>query len=262
MHHDILTAIRLDWVDDILSDANPDFQDRLDERLSWRGTTTGIWHAEHTLWRSQHRIRLVQWANEHNGTVSVLRSTKSRHKRVGEGNPVSKARLNPAMLDVAFTGEPRSCSKAVCKVIEAELQFRDWQNSTTAGTYKYVLDVDGNGWSSRFKRLMVSNSLVFKSTIYPGWYQDRIQEYLHYIPVQLDLSDLYDSLTFFRGDLYGEGAHEELAAKIAHAGRKWSKEFWRQEDMTAYMFRLFLEYARVMSLDREAMSYKERDSSF
>jgi hypothetical protein len=84
---------------------------------------------------------------------------------------------------------------------------------------------------------MVSNSLVFKSTIYPGWYQDRIQEYLHYIPVQLDLSDLYDSLTFFRGDLYGEGAHEELAAKIAHAGRKWSKEFWRQEDMTAYMFR-------------------------
>jgi hypothetical protein len=141
MHHDILTAIRLDWVDDILSDANPDFQDRLDERLSWRGTTTGIWHAEHTLWRSQHRIRLVQWANEHNGTVSVLRSTKSRHKRVGEGNPLSKARLNPAMLDVAFTGEPRSCSKAVCKVIEAELQFRDWQNSTTAGTYKYVLDV-------------------------------------------------------------------------------------------------------------------------
>jgi hypothetical protein len=52
MHRDILAAIRLDWVDDIPSDANLDFQNKLDERLSWRGTTTGIWHAEHTHWRS------------------------------------------------------------------------------------------------------------------------------------------------------------------------------------------------------------------
>jgi len=53
----------------------------------------------------------------------------------------------------------------------------------------------------------------------------------------LDLSDLYDSLTFFRGDLYSEDAHEELAARIALAGRAWAKTFWREEDMNAYMFR-------------------------
>lgn len=52
--------------------------------------------------------------------------------------------------------------------------------------YKYVLDVDGNGWSGRFhrcvlrrfeeredadgeRRLMASNSLVLKSTIFPEW---------------------------------------------------------------------------------------------
>ena len=85
--------------------------------------------------------------------------------------------------------------------------------------------------------MMASHSLVFKSTVFPEWFQDRIQEYKHYIPVQLDLSDLYDSLTFFRGDLNGEGAHEELAARIAHDGRDWAKTFWRDEDMTAYMFR-------------------------
>jgi hypothetical protein len=32
-----------------------------------------------------------------------------------------------------------------------------------------ALDVDGNGWSSRFHRLMMSGSLVLKSTIYPEW---------------------------------------------------------------------------------------------
>lgn len=34
---------------------------------------------------------------------------------------------------------------------------------------------DGNGWSSRFKRLMSTNSLILKSTIFPEWYADRIQ---------------------------------------------------------------------------------------
>jgi hypothetical protein len=57
------------------------------------------------------------------------------------------------------------------------------------------------------------------------------------VPVQLDLSDLYDAMIFFRGDGFGGGAHEHLARKIAVAGRDWSKRFWRKEDMISYMFR-------------------------
>ena len=82
----------------------------------------------------------------------------------------------------------------------------------------------------------------------------------------MDLSDLFDALLFFRGGLLGPGDggpdtdsgfvassahHEDLARRIATAGREWSLKYWRREDLTAYMFRLFLEYARVMSLDRE-----------
>ena len=40
---------------------------------------------------------------------------------------------------------------------------------------------------------------------------------MHYIPVQVDLSDLADSLTFFRGDPNGDGAYEDLAKRIASA---------------------------------------------
>ena len=32
-----------------------------------------------------------------------------------------------------------------------------------------AVKIDGNGWSARFKRLMTSNSLIFKSTIFPEW---------------------------------------------------------------------------------------------
>jgi len=55
----------------------------------------------------------------------------------------------------------------------------------------------------------------------------------------VDLSDLYDALIFFRGDLAGTGAgaHDDLAHKIASAGKEWSDTFYRREDMTAYHFR-------------------------
>ena len=104
---------------------------------------------------------------------------------------------------------------------------------------------------------------------------DRIAPWVHYVPIQIDLSDLHDTFLFFRGDGNGDNAHEDMARKIAMAGREWSKEFWRREDLVAYFFRfvlsllsgvqlalsspprLMLEYARVMSLDRGAMSYEE-----
>lgn len=119
---------------------------------------------------------------------------------------------------------------------------------------------------------MTSNSLIFKATVFPEWYIDQVAAWVHYVPVQVDLSDLHDTLMFFRGDGNGEGAHEDLARKIAIRGREWSKRFWRKEDLVAYFFRsvrqylsvaccltddrLVLEYSRLMSEDREAMSYK------
>ena len=73
---------------------------------------------------------------------------------------------------------------------------------------------------------------------------------MHYIPVQVDLSDLYDSLLFFRGDPNGDNHHDEMARKIAEAGREWSLGFWRREDLTAYMFR-FVFY--VSLFERESV---------
>jgi hypothetical protein len=80
---------------------------------------------------------------------------------------------------------------------------------------------------------------VLKSTIFSEWFTDRIQPWVHYVPVQVDLSDLYDVLTFFRGDVSrgGKGGHDEIAQKIARQGREWSGKYWRREDMVAYTVR-------------------------
>ena len=60
---------------------------------------------------------------------------------------------------------------------------------------------------------------------------------MHYIPIQMDYSDLHDAFIFFRGDLKGDFGHDDLAKKIAEQGREWALSFWRLEDLTAYNFR-------------------------
>ena len=72
---------------------------------------------------------------------------------------------------------------------------------------------------------------------------------MHYVPVQVDLSDLHDALLFFRGDGNGEGAHEHLARKIALSGRQWSKTLWRKEDLVSYMFRYVAVFGQVECRD-------------
>lgn len=79
--------------------------------------------------------------------------------------------------------------------------------------------------------------MIFKSTIYPEWFVDRIQPWVHYVPIQNDYSDLFDALVFFRGDEGKRGAHDDLAEKIAATSREWGLTQWRREDLTAYMFR-------------------------
>jgi len=45
-------------------------------------------------------------------------------------------------------------------------------------------------------------------------------------------SDLHDSFISFRGNGNGERSHEDIEKKNAYAGREWSLEFWRKEDLT------------------------------
>ncbi|KAJ7845463.1 hypothetical protein B0H13DRAFT_2095172 [Mycena leptocephala] len=242
IHHNIRIPTPYGWVEDILPRSNdPEWDDKVDERVLWRGSNTGISYSARTRWKNSHRIGLMRIANDLKGTMPILSPLKSDTEPVGEPIEIRKSRLNPGIMDVAFAGDPIMCDPETCRHLQNIFPWRRRQSEKEAGDYKYVIDVDGNGWSGRFKRLITSNSLVFKATIYPEWYIDRIAPWL-------DLSDLHDAVVFFRGDASGAGAHEDLARKIA-------QDFWRREDMVAYFFRLMLEYARLMSEDRESMSY-------
>ncbi|KAG6907688.1 hypothetical protein DXG01_007791 [Tephrocybe rancida] len=269
LYHDIQLPSFFGWqADGLAFEDDPEWENKTDERLLWRGSNVGIVNNEETPWRDAHRSRLVSWANDLNGTSNVLipgRIDDEGWQRVGGGTTVKKALINPALLDVAFVGKPLGCNVQFCRFMETEFEWRKYRefHEKEAVQHKFILDVDGKGPSTEFKKLMTSNSLVFKATAYPEWWLERSQPWVHYVPIQVDYSDIYDILLFFRGDMYGEDGHDQLAKRIAYAGKEWSKTFWREEDMTVYLFsivnmerRLLLEYSRVTSPDRDSMSYK------
>lgn len=49
--------------------------------------------------------------------------------------------------------------------------------------------------------------------------------------------------------------HDEEAEKIAISGAHWAERVLRKEDMLVYMYRLFLEYARICDDRREQMAW-------
>ncbi|KAG2085479.1 glycosyl transferase family 90-domain-containing protein [Suillus cothurnatus] len=268
LHADIRVPIMLSWVEDV-DGGEEVWIEKEEERLLWRGLNTGIHHGKEKPWKDAQRDRLMDLVSSPPSSNSrPQKRTTSQHKTIDvlltdpssfdgfETQSLKKSILNPAMMDIAFAGKPGQCEPEVCKEVEERWEWRRRMGVKEAGRYKYVLDVDGNGWSSRFKRLMTSNSVVFKSTVYPEWFTQRIAPWVHYIPIQIDYSDLYDALIFFRGDLSGHGAHEDLANKIAGRAREWSLKFWRKEDMVAYLYRLLLEYARVMDENRDSLNFE------
>ncbi|KAF8137158.1 glycosyl transferase family 90-domain-containing protein [Boletus edulis] len=270
LHHDIRPPIPYGWdfenESDLIEDDEEDgdgafegdvpWEYKTNERLGWRGRTTGMGAFPDTLWKHGQRARLVTLTNSLEGNVSVLRVPKNSIDNgveaeaipVGEPESIPLAQINPVWMDVAFTDEPVGCDGGSCEEMARMWVFREVQERDEEGRYKFILDVDGNGWSGRFKRLVTSHALIFKATIYPEWYTSRVAPWVHYVPIQVSYADLYDTVSFFR-------EHDELARRIARAGREWSRRFWRRQDMTAYTYRLLLEYARVMSFDRAAMDY-------
>lgn len=266
LHADVLGVVHEGWTEDIGPDPEWDVKE---SKVLWRGSNTGVFakkgygSMKDGAWAKSQRMELVAMTQKSTGTRPVL-TPSLPGEPVGDAQERSYADLN-SVIDVGFTSPAVQCEPVLCRKIEREYAFKPRVGRAEHNNAKYLLDVDGNGWSARFKRLMSSRSAVLKATIFPEWYADRVQEWVHYIPLRADMADLYDVTQFLLGsDADAEGTpggdegrrkRDEMGREIGEAGRDWSLSYWRHEDMVAYQFRLVLELARLFSDDRHAASY-------
>ncbi|KLT40707.1 Cap3p [Cutaneotrichosporon oleaginosum] len=223
-------------------------------KMYWRGLATGMFHDKKagSKWRQNHRERLHFLANDRTGgEVDVMVPVGStgtakyeRHSLKALGDYYTNAKLAHG---------PWQCDEGdgTCAEMQSEIEFVPKDPKEESNKYKYLLDTDGNAWSNRFPRLMQGLNVKLKATVFPEWNSLILPEWFTYVPVKMDYSDVYSILAFFRGSPTGRGSHDEVARRIARNGQCWVERTWRSEDLEVYMFRLYLEWARVVSDDRD-----------
>lgn len=237
---------------------NPPFvpwSEKSNDKVLWRGSPTGIFHNKEMPWRQAQRERLHFLANNKSDEAVPVLVSGPEGLRVKE---FPKNQMNEAWFDIGLFGGPAQCSHedGSCAEMDEEFEWRPSVRGNQALEYKYVVDVDGNGWSSRFRRLLKSNHVVLKSTLFPEWFNDLLVPWYHYVPIRFDYADLYDVMAFFKGAPDGSTqGRDDLAQEIAKNAHTFVDTHWRVPDMESFMMLVMLEYWRLISDDRKAMSY-------
>ncbi|GAO19209.1 uncharacterized protein UV8b_05147 [Ustilaginoidea virens] len=230
-------------------------------KVIWRGVATGGKNYPDN-WRGFQRHRFVAM---NNGTkVGRVESGADRPENfalpVDEYGVSAKkeGRLGPWIddfADVAFVD--LMCTPAQgnrCNY--TDFYFHPEEGLKMAQQYdnKYLPDIDGNSFSGRYLGFLRSTSLPIKATIWREWHDSRLVPWKHFVPMDSRYGDYYGIMEYFLG-YKGHNAHDEAAEKIAVEGKEWAEKVLRKEDMLIYVYRLLLEYARVLDDERQHMGW-------
>lgn len=99
---------------------------------------------------------------------------------------------------------------------------------------------------------MLSSSAPIKATIFKEWHDKRLVGWKHYIPLSMGFEELYEVMEYFL-DSRGKCAHDRAGERIAREGQKWAERVLGKEDMLLYLWRVVLEYARVVDDGRDLL---------
>ena len=227
----------------------------------WRGAPSGgLVHSGN--WQTFHRHRFVSMTN-----WTLLSAAdhgwKPQNWRTWDGLPdtiTPKAyqerqmdQWTSSLIDTGFTSA--ACTPTgnlTCNLAYDQLLSRKLHEIVD---YRYVPDVDGTSYSARFRAFLLSDGIPIKSTLYKTWSDNRLVEWVHYIPLSTSFVEFYKIIEFFIG--YDDPGHETLAKRVARAGREWSERVMRREDMEVYLLRLVLEYTRVLDDSRDYLGYTD-----
>ncbi|WWD22473.1 hypothetical protein CI109_106966 [Kwoniella shandongensis] len=260
-----------------VDDMETPWEEKSDD-IFWRGATTGGGSSPPGFLAQYQRHRLIKMTSDItdvNKTV-VFADPPGTNNFVSADVPIGQ--LNADIMDVAFT-KAVGCTQypGGCDGMRKDHRFADAVPLGENWRHKYLIDIDGMGYSARLFALLKSESAVLKSTVYTEFMSEWLQPWLHYIPISQLYQEIYNVHAFFsgptksmlaasnatRGTFQSAGlttrkldGDAELR-KIAQAGRDWMFTIGRKIDMEIYVYRLCLEWARLTADDREALSYKD-----
>jgi hypothetical protein len=214
--------------------------------LYWAGSTTGGFQkADGESWKRYHRQRFVSLVSGLDSRTHVYLQRSSDNVEWRQHNTHV---LNHSLYNVHFTDVIQFSDDATDVAIRKYFKIYDVEPKREAFKYTLTFDLDGNGHSGRFYRLLNSRSLPLKQTVFREWHDDRLQPWQHYVPISLGMEELPEVVRY----LVGEEEGRELAALLAENGRQWSLRALRPVDQVIYLYRLMLELSRLQDPTRPA----------
>lgn len=271
-----------DWLDMFGMRGERPWADKLN-RFLWRGVASGGRNRKEN-WTHFHRHRFVQMLN---GTAvngagfAAGRRLETTNVPFPDSNPYNLTALRgqpddersgPLTVlgqwvsyyaDVAFTHLVCFPSSAAtdrwhitCPYSSPFYKVKNGISRRTTFASKYLPDLDGNSFSGRFLTLLRSQSLPVKATIYNEWHDSRLIPWVHFVPVDNTLMDIYGVMEYFLGFNPGDNTgRDETAQKIAQQGQSWAERALRPVDMQIYVWRVLLEFARVCDVERDRLGW-------
>ena len=212
-------------------------------KLYWAGSTTGG-VASDGHWRQFHRQRFVALAQN----LDWQQHAYLRQENDGRIVRTKSRFLNGRLFNVFFT-RIFQCAWRSCRDEWAHFRIKAWADKDEALRSRLVFDVDGNGISGRYYKLLASRSVPLKQTLLREWHDDRLMPWVHFIPVSQSMEELPELIRFLTSTELGQ----QRAREIAEQGRAWYREAFREVDMTVYVYRLLLELARVQDPERKVL---------
>lgn len=271
--NDILYPSAWNYMDKVRYDPSSEHPDppfdKKTRTLFWRGATSeGVSPGSGT-WKGMSRQRFIHLANNINRTTpdqAVLLPYPIAPKRGRyQYTTLSTAQLTKHIpVDVKIVDAIARCGGQDCDDEAAEFyplaHSSDFQ---VHWSYKYLLDLDGAGFSGRFLAFLSSRSLPFKAALFREWYDSRLTPWLHFVPLDLRGQGFWATLLYFsgiegvfKGKNVGVRPHDKEAEMIAEKGREWAGQVLRKQDMEVYMFRLLLEWGRLTDDRRDEIGYE------
>ncbi|KAI4092555.1 MAG: hypothetical protein LQ344_003401 [Seirophora lacunosa] len=272
VNSDILFPANMYWKHDERYDYD-EKHDNLDwehkeNSIIWRGVTSGGTQTADN-WQRMHRQRLVNILNATEMADQAVRILTEQPEQQGEFENFRQ--FHPSEFaanhtDVGFTGT-MSCVPD-CSFYDNVYTIKPTAPFPEQFKHKLLVDVDGHSFSGRWHAFLESKSLGVKSTIFREWHDSRLFAWRHFVPMDNRYDDVYSILTYFLGvgtprsqEVAGlqEDAyvmkHEAEGKRLANQGREWAKKVLRRDDIEIYMFRLLLEYGRIMDDNRDRIGY-------
>ncbi|KAH8730322.1 hypothetical protein GQ44DRAFT_607047 [Phaeosphaeriaceae sp. PMI808] len=271
MSNDILLPDAAEWnASSVISEPSTVSWEDKDKKLFWRGATTEA-HLTARYWQRFQRERLVSMLNAthveiaegllHAGNESAVGVGYAKNFRLLPANDYILTNQKKGKLaewvngwaDVGFTNLECASDPDGCEALGEYFSTTELPTSNQETKAKYAIVLDDS--DVQFSDHLRNSEVTLRASIYRKWFDSRIVPWHHFIPMDNTFVDLYGVMEYFVGTRSSSYAHDDEARRVAEAGKEWADKVLRKEDMLIYVYRLLLEYARVVDDKRERLGW-------